>query len=137
MKKIVIGLLFLMVATSCGKSQDNIIPYVPVNFNSVRANPALLKLQSPGGAVVLTGYGYAGLILYNNAGQIMAYDRCSTVNPEKKCALSLDEPTISVTDPCSGAKFLLMDGSAAKAPAQYPLRRYQVILTSNNISVIN
>lgn len=137
MKKIFIGLLFLMVAMGCGKSQDDIIPYVPVNFNSPRANPALLKLQSPGGAVVLTDYGYAGLILYNNAGQIMAYDRCSTVNPEKKCALNLDDPTISVTDPCSGGKFLLLDGSAGKAPAQYPLRRYQVIVTSNNISVIN
>ena len=126
-----------MIATACGKNQDNIIPYVPVNFNSPRANPALLKLQSPGGAVVITGYGFAGLILYNNGGQIVAYDRCSTVNPEKKCPLDLDNPTISVTDPCSGAKFLLSDGSAGRAPAQYPLRRYQVIVTSNNISVIN
>lgn len=137
MKKLLFGLLFLMILTACGKNQDNIIPYVPVNFNSPLANPALLKLKSVGGAVVLTGYGYAGLILYNNGNEIMAYDRCSTVNPEKKCAVNLDEPTISVTDPCSGAKFLLMDGFAAKAPAQYPLRRYQVIVTSNNISVIN
>ena len=137
MKKLLFGFLFLMILTACGKNQDNIIPYVPVNFNSPLANPALLKLKSVGGAVVITGYGYAGLILYRSSEGIMAYDRCSTVNPEKKCAVTLDDPTISVTDLCSGAKFLLMDGSAAKAPAQYPLRRYQVIVTSNNISVIN
>lgn len=122
---------------ACGKADDSIIPYVPINFNSPLANPALLKLKGANGAVVINGYGYAGLILYNNGSEIMAYDRCSTVNPEKKCAVNLDEPTISVTDPCSGAKFLLLDGSAAKAPAQRPLRRYQVYLTNNNISVIN
>jgi nitrite reductase/ring-hydroxylating ferredoxin subunit len=137
MKKILSGLLFLIITSSCGKSAQNIIPYVYVYFNSTLANPALLNLKAFGGAVVITGYGYAGLILYNNGEEIVAYDRCSTVNPEKKCALNLDNPTISVTDPCSGGKFSLLDGSASKAPAQYPLRRYQVSINGNNISVYN
>ncbi|TAH00335.1 MAG: hypothetical protein EAZ15_09355 [Sphingobacteriales bacterium] len=137
MKKIFFGFIVLLMVAACAKNQDSIIPYVPVRFNSTINNPALLKIKAPGGAVILPGYGYAGLILYNNNGDILAYDRCSTVNPEKKCGVNLDDPSLSVTDPCSGAKFLLLDGSAAKAPAVRPLLRYQVSLSSNNISVTN
>ncbi len=136
MKKI-LALLVCLQILACGKDSLNVIPYVPVNFNASLNNPALLPLKSNGGAVILPNYGYAGLILYNNGEQIMAYDRCSTVNPEKKCALNLDNPSISVTDPCSGARFLLQDGSPGKAPAQRPLVRYNVNISGNNISVIN
>lgn len=137
MKKIFLGYLFMLIITACAKNQDSIIPYVPVRFYSTINNPALLKIKAPSGAVILSGYGYAGLILYNNNGVIVAYDRASTVNPEKKCGVNLDVPSLSVTDPCSGAKFLLLDGSAAKAPAVHPLLRYQVIKKDNNISVTN
>lgn len=137
MKILSLAFLLIPLLFSCAKTQDNIIPYVPVRFNANINHPDLLLLKSAGGAVVLPGYGYAGLILYNRGDQIMAYDRCSTVNPEKKCAVDLDNPTITVTDPCSGAKFLLYDGSAAKAPAVRPLQRYQVSISSVNLSVTN
>lgn len=137
MKKIFLGCLFLLLVIACDKNQDSVIPFVPVRFNSSINNPALLKIKAPGGAVIIPAYGYAGLILYNHNGEIVAYDRCSTVNPEKKCGVDLDNPTLTVTDPCSGAKFLLLDGSAAKAPAVRPLLRYQVIVSGNNISVTN
>ncbi|TAF45655.1 MAG: hypothetical protein EAZ51_04410 [Sphingobacteriales bacterium] len=135
MKKIILGVLLLTFG--CAKNQESIIPYVPINFSANLNDPRLLQIKSPGGAIVLKGYGYAGLILYNNNGDILAYDACSTVNPEKKCTVTLDTLSITVTDPCSGARFLLSDGSAAKAPAQRPLRRYQAALINNNISVIN
>ena len=137
MKKIFLGFVILSIFAACAKNQDSVIPYVPVRFNSSINNPALLKIKTTGGAVVLPGYGYAGLILYNRGDEIVAYDRCSTVNPEKKCAVNLDTPSLTVTDPCSGAKFLLFDGAAAKAPAVRPLLRYQVSLAGNNISVTN
>jgi len=135
MKKLILGLLILILA--CTKNQESIIPYVPINFNANLNDPRLFKLKTPGGAIILLGYGYAGLILYNLNGEIMAYDACSTVNPEKKCTVTLDDTMITVTDPCSGARFLLSDGSAAKAPAQRPLRRYQATFANNFISVIN
>ncbi len=137
MKKIFLGFVVLLMVSACAKNQDSVIPFVPVRFNSSINNPALLNIKAPGGAVILPGYGYAGLILYNNNRDIVAYDRCSTVNPEKKCGVNLDDPSLSVTDPCSGAKFLLSNGSAAKAPAVRPLLRYQVIISGNNISVTN
>ncbi len=135
MKKLILGLLVLMLG--CAKNEDSIVPYVPINFTANINDPRLLQIKTPGGALILSGYGYAGLILYNSGDGIRAYDACSTVNPEKKCAVKIDVVGVSVIDPCSGAKFFLNDGSAAKAPAQRPLRRYQASLSNNNISVNN
>jgi nitrite reductase/ring-hydroxylating ferredoxin subunit len=67
----------------------------------------------------------------------VAYDRCSTVNPEKRCAVVLDEGAFTVSDPCSGAKFLLEDGSPAKAPATLTLKEYRVRVAGNTIQVTN
>jgi hypothetical protein len=127
--------LFLL---SCVKDGANIIPDVPVNFSVPINDPRISRLNSAGGAVVINGYGYAGLILYRKPdGEIVAYDRCSSVNPLGKCQLSLGDPTITATDPCSGAIFLLSDGSPAKAPATRPLKQYLVTVTSFQISVLN
>ena len=140
MNRIYIGIvLFLSFSLlSCAKDGANIIPDVPVNFRAPVNDPRLSRLNSDGGAVVIDGYGYAGLILFRKpGGVIVAYDRCSSVNPTSKCKLNLNDPTITATDPCSGAIFLLSDGSPAKAPATRPLKQYQVTVTSFEISVIN
>jgi hypothetical protein len=127
--------LFLL---SCVKDGANIIPDVPVNFSVPINDPRISRLNGAGGAVVIDGYGYAGLILYRKSdGEIVAYDRCSSVNPLSKCKLTLGDPTITATDPCSGAIFLLSDGSPAKAPATRPLKQYLVTVTSFQISVLN
>lgn len=139
MRKLFIGLFIIanIILLSCTKV-GNYIPDVPVNFNVPRNDPRVSRLQSPGGAVAISGYGVSGLILYRKSDdEIVAYDRCSSVNPQSKCAVNLDDPTITATDPCSGAIFLLNDGSPAKAPATRPLRKYLVTVTSSQISVIN
>ncbi len=139
MRKLFIGLFIIsnIILLSCTK-ESNYIPDVPVNFNVPINDPRVSRLQSPGGAVVISGHGVSGLILYRRSdGEIVAYDRCSSVNPQSKCAVNLDDPTITATDPCSNAIFLLNDGSPAKAPATRPLRKYLVTVTSSQISVIN
>nr|MBC7611924.1 hypothetical protein [Pseudopedobacter sp.] len=139
MRKLFIGLFIIanISLLSCTK-EGNYIPDVAVNFNVPINDPRMSRLQSPGGAVAISGYGVSGLILYRKSdGEIVAYDRCSSVNPQSKCAVNLDDPTITATDPCSGAIFLLNDGSPAKAPATKPLRKYLVTVTSSQISVIN
>ena len=98
----------------------------------------LNRLNGAGGAAEINGHGVAGLILYNTGSQIVAFDRCSSVNPEQRCAVKLDDPTLPATDPCSGSKFSLADGGPVKAPAVRPLKQYQVIITSGtNLEVIN
>ncbi|MFA4871150.1 MAG: hypothetical protein WC623_23325 [Pedobacter sp.] len=128
-------LVFLLVG--CGKERLN-IPNVPVNFSGQLTDPRLIRLSSPGGAVILDNYGVAGIVIYRTQfSGYKAYDRCSTVNPEKQCAVELDDPTFTVTDKCSGAKYSLEDGSPAKVPAVLSLKEYQVTVAGNTIYVTN
>ncbi|WP_316734488.1 hypothetical protein [Pedobacter aquatilis] len=130
-------LLAFVLFTGCGKNVSY-IPEVSVNFSLPLADPRLSRLSSPGGAVLLSGYGVAGLVLYRRTDNgYVAFDRCSTVNPEQKCAVTLDDPSITVTDPCSGAKFLLEDGSPVKAPAVRALKQYTVAISGVNLHVTN
>jgi len=136
--KYLYSLLFISVLhSSCGKD-TSFIPDVAVNFSLPLTDPRLSRLSSPGGAVLINGYGIAGLVLYRKTDNgYVAFDRCSTVNPEQKCAVTLDDPTLTVTDPCSGAKFLLEDGSPVKAPAVRALKSYTVAISGLNLHVTN
>ncbi|WP_443946176.1 hypothetical protein ACJVDH_03435 [Pedobacter sp. AW1-32] len=130
-------LLATMLFSGCGKG-DNFVPDIAVNFTMPLTDPRLSRLSSAGGAVTIDGYGIAGLVLYRRTdNSYVAFDRCSTVNPDQRCAVTLDNPTITATDPCSGAKFLLEDGSPVKAPATRSLRQYTVTIAGNNLRVIN
>ena len=121
---------------SCGKGDP--VPSLPVNFEASLTDPRISKLNSQGGAVLINGYGVAGLIIYRRPdGAYVAYDRCSSYQPEKKCAVTLDDTGFTVTDTCSGSKFSLNDGTPVKAPATRALRSYQVVTTQFTIQVIN
>jgi nitrite reductase/ring-hydroxylating ferredoxin subunit len=128
--------IVLLMGTSCAK--ENYLPNIPVNFSSPLTDPRLIRLSSAGGAVSITGYGIAGLIIYRRADNAyVAFDRCSTVNPEQKNAVNLDDPTITATDPVSGAKYSLYDGSPVKAPAKTSLKQYSVTIAGNTLQVTN
>jgi nitrite reductase/ring-hydroxylating ferredoxin subunit len=133
-----LGIITLLVLSclACGKSGDY-VPSVSVNFQMALNDPRLAALKNPGGAVVINGYGVAGLILYRTTQGYAAYDRCSAYLPQNKCALTLDNPTLTVTDPCSGAKWLLQDGTPVKAPAVKSLKAYNVSFTNFEIFVFN
>lgn len=129
--------LGIVMLTGCGKNRL-VIPNVPVNFNAPLTDPRLIRLSSPGGAVAFDNYGVAGIIIYRTTSNgYVAYDRCSTVNPEKKCAVVLDDPSFTATDKCSGAKYLLEDGSPAKAPAEISLKKYNTYIAGNTLHVTN
>lgn len=136
--KRLIGVLFIaMLGVSCAK-EENLIPDYPVNFSAPLTDPRLSRLSSPGGAVSINGYGVAGIIIFRRADNAyVAYDRCSTVNPEKKNAVVIDDPAITATDQVSGAKYSLYDGSPVKAPAKTSLKKYSVIIAGNNLQVTN
>jgi nitrite reductase/ring-hydroxylating ferredoxin subunit len=132
MVRIVGFFLVVLVLSGCGKAA-NMVPNVAVNLNIPLTDPRLINLSSSGRAVLFNGYGVSGLVLYRTIlNGYVAYDRCSTVNPENRCAVVLDEGAFTVSDPCSGAKFLLEDGSPAKAPATLSLKQYSVRVSSNN-----
>ncbi|SMC79561.1 Rieske (2Fe-2S) protein [Pedobacter africanus] len=132
MKGIVPGILLVLLLAGCGK-ENLVIPNVPVNFSVQLTDPRMIRLSSPGGAVAFDNYGVAGIVIYRTtSGNYVAYDRCSTVNPEKRCAVELDDPSFTVTDKCSGAKYLLEDGSPAKAPAELSLKKYNTSVSGGN-----
>jgi nitrite reductase/ring-hydroxylating ferredoxin subunit len=81
----------------------------------------------------------AGIVIYHRAdGAYVAYDRCSTYQPEKRCAVTIDSDNLTVTDPCSGSKFSLWDGTPVKAPATTALKVYYVTLIDQyDISITN
>ena len=86
----------------------------------------------------IDGYGVAGLIIYKSAfNGYLAYDRCSSVNPEQECAVKVDESGLTATDPCSKGVFALEDGNPQKLPAKMPLKRYTVSVSNNTIYVVN
>jgi nitrite reductase/ring-hydroxylating ferredoxin subunit len=137
MKKLIGFLFILVVGISCAKEED-LVPDYPVNFSAPLTDPRLSRLSTAGGAVSLTGHGVAGLIIYRRADNAyVAYDRCSTVNPDQKNAIELDDPTLTATDQVSGAKYSLYDGSPVKAPAKTYLKKYNVTIAGNTIQVTN
>jgi len=137
MKRLLLLLIISVTALSCGKSGD-VVPSVAVNFQASLSDPRLSGLNVYGGAVLVAGYGVAGLILYREAdGTYAAYDRCSSYMPQNRCAVTLDAGNFTVTDPCSGAKFSLIDGTPVKAPATRSLRSYSVNVSNFEIFVSN
>ena len=135
-KPTIIG-LFILSCMGCGKATD-VVPSVPVNFQANLTDPRYAALKSVNGAVIVPGYGVDGLILFREAdGSYAAYDACSAYMPQNKCTVTLDNPSITVTDPCSGSKFSLVDGTPVKAPATHSLRSYSIVVTSFEIFVSN
>ncbi|HEY0770935.1 MAG TPA: hypothetical protein VGD31_11425 [Sphingobacteriaceae bacterium] len=123
---IIIGLILF---TSCKKDNEDRIPDVFVDYHVTIQE---FNIKAASGVLLVNGKGVAGLIIYRRPdNNYVAYDRCSSVNPEQKCAVTPDEP-LTATDPCSGAKFSLYDGTPMKDPAKRPLKQYYVYITNNS-----
>ena len=136
-RKVCVLAVIILSFFSCGKSGE-VVPNVSVNFQADINDPRLSALHSPGGAVIIKGYGIAGIIIYREADlSYSAYDACSSYQPEKKCAVTLDNNSLTCTDPCSGSKFSLTDGTPVKAPATRSLKAYSVNVSNFEIFVSN
>ncbi|NGF55654.1 hypothetical protein G5B00_03935 [Parapedobacter sp. SGR-10] len=123
MKTVGYCILFLfstMMLSRCGKGGCNVI-------SEVSFNTGINQAEHPG-VYATNGYAYApggvrGLIVYNTGDGLVAYDRCSTVAPEKRNQVVVDG--LLIVDEASGAKWLLRDGSPTHI-AECSLRRYNV-----------
>lgn len=134
-----LGYLAVVVIWSCmgcAKTGET-IPNVGVYFQAALSDPRMAPLKNIGGAVLIDGYGVAGIIIYRSAYGYVAYDRCSSYEPQKRCAVTLDDPSLTATDPCSGSKFSLTDGTPVKAPATRALKAYAVNTNTFEIFVSN
>ena len=138
MKLSVLMMLSIFALSSCNKDALDRIPEAYVNY---RITIQEFAIKSKNGLLLVNkqdNTGVSGLIIYKRADNAyVAFDRCSSVDPQKRCAIIPDDPNLTATDPCSGAKFSLFDGSAVKAPAKRPLKQYNVIISNFEISVLN
>lgn len=131
MMKYLYSILFvLLLTTGCGK-EDGYIPDVPVNYNVTITE---FSLKAVNNVLLVPNVGVGGLLIVKTPlGTYVAFDRCSTVNPEKICKVAPDDSGVTATDPCSGAKFSLLDGSPQKAPAEKMLKAYNISLQGNTL----
>lgn len=131
MMKYLYSILFVLLITAgCGKD-EGYIPDVAVNYNVTITE---FSLKSVNNVLVVSNNGVGGLLIVKTPlGGYVAFDRCSTVNPEKICKVAPDDSGVTATDPCSGAKFSLLDGSPQKAPAERSLKAYNVSLQGNTL----
>ena len=129
-----LGLFVFILLTTFGCVKDTTgIPNVYIDIPPISLhNPDYSKLLAPNNFVFLEG-GVAGIVVYNTGrGGYVAYDRCSTVNPDERNALVIDDDTgFNLVDPVSGAKFDLATGFPTKKPAEKALLTYSVIITGN------
>ena len=131
MSKQIFSVLFvLLLFTNCGK-EENYIPEVVVNYGVTVIE---FSLKATNNVLLVANNGVAGLVIVKTPlGGYVAFDRCSSVNPEKLCKIIPDDSGLTATDPCSGAKFSLFDGSPQKAPAEKSLKSYNISLQGNNL----
>ena len=118
---------------SCAK-EGTFLPDVPVNYFITEQE---FKIKAVNNVLLVPNQGVAGLLLVSTAFGYKAYDRCSTVNPEARCKITPDEGSITATDPCTGAKYLLTDGSPAKAPAVRNLKAYYITFQGQGLHITN
>ena len=132
----VLAVVLIWSCMSCAKTGD-VVPNVGVYFQATLADPRLAALRNINGAVEIDGYGVAGIIIFHSVNGYVAYDRCSSYQPQNRCAVKLDNPTLTATDACSGSKFSLTDGTPVKAPATRALKAYAVNTNTFEIFVSN
>jgi nitrite reductase/ring-hydroxylating ferredoxin subunit len=127
-------LISFFTLSGCGKESDS-IPNVFVQY-SVTVQEFNIKAVNR--VLLVPNHGIKGLMIVASGSGYVAFDRCSSVNPQNGCAVEPDDNGITATDPCTGAKYLLTDGTPQKAPAVRSLKIYttsfrggQVINVSN------
>jgi nitrite reductase/ring-hydroxylating ferredoxin subunit len=127
-------LISFFTLSGCGKESES-IPNVFVQY-SVTVQEFNIKAVNR--VLLVPNHGIKGLMIVASGSGYVAFDRCSSVNPQNGCAVEPDDNGITATDPCTGAKYLLTDGTPQKAPAVRSLKIYttsfrggQVINVSN------
>ncbi|WP_432714107.1 hypothetical protein [Pedobacter sp.] len=117
----------------CAK-EGTYIPDVAVNYYITIQE---FKIKAVNNVLLVPNQGVAGLLIVSTAFGYKVYDRCSSINPENKCKITPDEGSLTATDPCTGAKFMLTDGSPAKAPAVKNLKAYTIIQSYQELHIRN
>ncbi|WP_266203362.1 Rieske (2Fe-2S) protein [Pontibacter kalidii] len=130
--------LLAILAGACSKDNSNspIIPYVPVNAQLNINSQLYPDLRQDGGYAYLPD-GYKGIIVVRqNAGSYLAFERTCTYDPTNECVLEVDPSRLYITDPCCGSQFNLQ-GQVIGGPAISALLQYRTSLVASTLYISN
>ena len=136
--KLILIIPAIFVSTKCTKNEDSSdVPDVAVNLSIYVNLPSNFALQAIGGYQYYDG-GSNGIVVFrSDVDQFMAYDRHSTYQVDNYCQVEVDSSSIYLSDPCSGSRFSLYDGSVVEGPAVYPLTQYKTSYSNDVLRVYN
>lgn len=134
-KVVYFAFIAAMLISGCAKERE-MIPNLFVEYNVTVQE---FNIKAVNSVLLVANHGVKGLMIVKQFdGRYQAFDRSSTVNPKEGCAVSPDDTGITATDPCTGAKYLLTDGSPQKAPAVRSLKPYTTrVIGGQTINVSN
>lgn len=118
--------VFLLTLLFCGCGKEH--EMIPNTFVEYNVTVQEFNIKAVNGVLLVPNVGLKGLMIVRTGSSYLAFDRCSSVNPKNGCAVEPDSHGITATDPCTGAKFLLLDGTPQKAPAVRSLKSYSTSL---------
>lgn len=131
------GLIFF---PSCDKSDDDEIPFAYVNFYINPNTTLYYRLNSPGGwEYLVADKPSRGIIIYRGMqDDFKAYERTCPHDPFEACArVEVDPSGLTITDPCCGSRFIILDGSVIQGPSRRPLKQYRTSYNGNLLHVFN
>ncbi|SET92122.1 Rieske (2Fe-2S) protein [Hymenobacter actinosclerus] len=125
-----------VAACNSGSSAQPQIPLTIVNEVLFLTDQQNSALRFDNGAVYHKG-GLRGLIVVRqNAGSYLAFDRTCPYQPQDTCARVRIEPYLRLFDPCCQSQFGFT-GQPQGGPATLPLRRYSTALSGNTLTITN
>ena len=137
MKKAKFLVLFLIIISSCGDSNDYIRNvYVDVEIDL--SLPQFSPLNTVGNSIFIEG-GNKGIIIYRFSNyEYNIYDRNCSYEPNLECSyIDSINSTIAMCGCCSSAFLLDQNGVAANSPAVLPLKQYNYSLNNTLLHVFN
>jgi len=137
MKKAKFLVLFLIIISSCGDSNDYIRNvYVDVEIDL--SLPEFSPLNTVGNSIFVEG-GNKGIIIYRFSNyEYNIYDRNCSYEPNLECSyIDSINSTIAMCGCCSSAFLLDQNGVAANSPAVLPLKQYNYSLNNSLLHIFN
>ena len=137
MKKAKFLVLFLIIISSCGDSNDYIRNvYVDVEIDL--SLPEFSPLNTVGNSIFIEG-GNKGIIIYRFSNyEYNIYDRNCSYEPNLECSyIDSINSTIAMCGCCSSAFLLDQNGGAANSPAMLPLKQYNYSLNNTLLHIFN
>ena len=137
MKKAKFLVLFLIIISSCGDSNDYIRNvYVDVEIDL--SLPEFSPLNTVGNSIFIEG-GNKGIIIYRFSNyEYNIYDRNCSYEPNLECSyIDSINSTIAMCGCCSSAFLLDQNGVAANSPALLPLKQYNYSLNNTLLHIFN